>query len=64
MNRKCKRPWWILEYSKRKYVSGKYRSTEKEISEKKLSGDWGEVKKLKSLLRRVWWGVKRYNKKQ
>ena len=50
MNRKCKRPWWILEYSKRKYVSGKYRSTEKEISDKKLSGDWGEVKKLKSLV--------------
>ena len=36
----------------------------KRYQKKKLSGDWGEVKKLKSLLRRVWWGVKRYNKKQ
>lgn len=61
--RKCNKPWWILDYNKRKNVSGKYRATEKEILEKKLSGDWSEVKRLKSLIRKVWWGIKRYKDK-
>ena len=61
--RKCNKPWWILDYDKRKHVSGKYRATEKEISEKKLSGDWSEVKRLQSLIRKVWWGIKRYKDK-
>tara|TARA_B100001093_G_C26858931_1_gene1028885 strand:+ start:9192 stop:9377 length:186 start_codon:yes stop_codon:yes gene_type:complete len=60
MSRKDRKPWWILEYSKRKNVSRKYRSTEKEISQQKLLGNWKKVKRLKYLLRNVWWGIKRY----
>ena len=63
MSRKDRSPWWILPYSKRKGVCGKYRKTEKEISQNKLSGDWEEVKKLRSLVRKVWWGIKRYKGK-
>ena len=58
--RKDRKPWWILGYNKRKYVSQKFKNTEKLIQENKDKGDWIEVKKLKSLLRRAWWGIKRY----
>ena len=58
--RKDRKPWWILSYNKRKYVSQKFKNTEKLIQENKDKGDWTEVKKLKSLLRRAWWGIKRY----
>lgn len=61
--RNCNKPWWILSYEKRKYVSLKYKNTEKEINESKLKGDWDKVKRLKSLLRRAWWGTKRYKDK-
>lgn len=62
MSREEKRPWWILQYNKRKNVSSKYRLASKAIAENKLLGNWDEVKRLKSLLRKVWWGIKRYNK--
>ena len=45
--RKCNKPWWILDYNKRKYVSGKYRATEKEISEKKTFWRLERSKKIK-----------------
>ena len=63
MSRQDKKPWWILSYNDIKKTSLKYRSTLDKIKECKQSGDWECVRKLKSLLRRAWWGTKRYNKK-
>ena len=54
---------WILSYRQRKYTSRKFRETEKKATEAKLSGDWMEFSRIKSLLRRVWWGIKRYKDK-
>ena len=53
-------PKWILPWSKRQLVSKKYRDTENKIKECKLNGDWACVKRLKYILRNVWWGIKRY----
>ena len=58
--RKDNRCPWILPYEKRKLTSKKFRDTEKEIKTLKQEGKWYEAGKLSSLLRRAWWGVKRY----
>lgn len=51
---------WILPWSKRRSVSKKFKDTEKEIKQCRLDGDWKRVKRLRYLLRNVWWGIKRY----
>jgi len=61
--RKDNKPWWILSYRQRKFLSRKFKKTESQIQEAKDEEDWLEVIRLKSLLRRVWWGVKRYKNK-
>jgi len=61
--RKDSKPWWILSWRQRKYLSKKFKDTEKLIQECKDSGNWKEEKRLKSLLRRSWWGIKRYMNK-
>ena len=61
--RKDNKPWWILSYRQRKFSSRKFKKTESQIQEAKDEEDWLEVIRLKSLLRRVWWGVKRYKNK-
>lgn len=63
MTRKDRRPPWILSYKQRKYTSRKFREAEKKATEAKLAGDWAQFSKIKSLLRRVWWGIKRYKDK-
>lgn len=60
---KARKPWWILNFRQRKFLSKKFKDTEKLIQENKDSGDWSEVSRLQSLLRRVWWGIKRYKNK-
>jgi hypothetical protein len=60
---KTRKPWWILTFRQRKFLSRKFRDTEKLIQENKDSGNWSEVSRLQSLLRRVWWGIKRYRDK-
>lgn len=54
---------WKLSDRQRKLTCRKYKETEKEIKQCKLDGNWLCVKKLRSLLRRVWWGLKRYKNK-
>ena len=61
--RKDRKPWWILSHRQRKFLSRKFKNKESEIQEAKEDGDWLKVIKLKSFLRRVWWGVKRYKNK-
>ena len=51
---------WQLPYSKRAKVSRKLFNTMKQIKECRKDGDWDCVKKLSRLIRRVWWGIKRY----
>ena len=60
MNRKDKRPSWILPYSKRSKVSRKLANTMKQIKECRNKGDWECVKMLSRLIRHTWWGIKRY----
>lgn len=60
MPRQDRRCPWILPWSKRHKVSKKYKSLEEQIKKCKQSGDWKCVKRLKYLLRNVWWGIKRY----
>jgi hypothetical protein len=60
MNRKDRKPPWILTYMQRKHTSRKYKDTEKQIKLCRQAGDWSCVVKLGRLLRRVWWGVRRY----
>jgi len=62
MARKDTRMPWILPYVDRTKVSKKYKDTVKQINNCRLTGDWECVKMLKRLLRRVWWGTKRYKK--
>lgn len=54
---------WKLSDKQRKSTSRKYKETEKAIKRCKMDGDWFCVLKLRSLLRRVWWGIKRYKGK-
>tara|TARA_Y100000589_G_scaffold164946_1_gene156781 strand:+ start:214 stop:402 length:189 start_codon:yes stop_codon:yes gene_type:complete len=61
--RRDKREPWKLSYQQHKKVCGKFRATEKRIQELKDAKDWWAVAKLKSFLRRVWWGIKRYKNK-
>lgn len=60
--RTSKQEPWKLSYTQKKHVSYKFRETEREILKCKQAEDWQCVKRLKSLLRRKWWGVKRYKK--
>lgn len=62
-NRKDRKPWWILDFRQRPKLSRKFKKTEDQIEECKKAGDWECVKRLKSLLRRSWWGIKRYKDK-
>jgi hypothetical protein len=41
----------------------KFKDTEIEIQKAKQSQDWTKVKRLKYILRKVWWGIKRYKNK-
>lgn len=59
-NIKSKTPNWILPYSKRKKISRKLSDTLKEIRQSRTEGNWNKVKTLSRLIRRVWWGIKRY----
>lgn len=54
---------WILSYRQRFLRSKKLRDTEKEIKQARHDQDWGKVTKLGRLIRRVWWGIKRYKDK-
>lgn len=58
-----RKPSWVLSFRQRKLLSRKFKKTEEQIQECKDAGDWLCVKRLKSLLRRVWWGIKRYKDK-
>ena len=61
--RKDIKPWWILTFNQRKFLSRKFKKTQAEIQNCKDNGDWDCVMHLQSLLRRVWWGIKRYKNK-
>lgn len=63
MTRKDNRVPWILPYRIRKSVSRKFRDTERRIKQCREAGDWNCVKRLKYILRNVWWGIKRYKDK-
>ena len=54
------KPWWILSWRQRASVSRKSKDTEKKIKDCRMSGDWKMEIRLKSILRRSWWGIKRY----
>lgn len=58
--RKDRREPWKLPWAIRKKVSKKFKDTEKKIKELSQAGEWHKVIKLKSFLRRCWWGIKRY----
>lgn len=60
--RKDRRSPWILPWNQRHKVSKKYRETEKQIKQCQQDNDWRCVKRLKYILRNVWWGIKRYKK--
>tara|TARA_B100000214_G_C23709738_1_gene509153 strand:- start:139 stop:318 length:180 start_codon:yes stop_codon:yes gene_type:complete len=57
---KPERPLYIPQYENRKYFCRKIRKTEKEINELKKDGNWKEVSHLSKVLRKAWWGYKRY----
>ena len=59
-SRKDRREPWKLSWSVRKKVSKKFKDTEKKIKKLCMAGEWYKAIKLKSLLRRCWWGIKRY----
>ena len=61
--RKNNKSWWILTFNQRKFLSRKFKKTQAEIQYCKDNGDWNCVMHLQSLLRRVWWGIKRYKNK-
>lgn len=61
--RKDSKPWWILSFHQRKLLSRKFKKTQDEIQFCKDNGDWDCVMYLQSLLRRAWWGIKRYKNK-
>jgi hypothetical protein len=54
------RPKHIPPYSRRRDFCRKVRSTEAEVETLKAQGRWGEVSRLKRVLRNAWWGYKRY----
>lgn len=62
-SRQERREPWKLPYQKRKSVSKKFKDTEIEIQKAKQSQNWTKVKRLKYILRKVWWGIKRYKNK-
>jgi hypothetical protein len=62
-DKKDRKPWWILSIRQRKLLSRKFKSTETAIQDCKDKGDWACVRRLRSLLRRAWWGIKRYKDK-
>jgi len=58
---KLKRPSYIPPYESRKHFCRKIRETEKKITELKKNDDWKEASHLSKVLRKAWWGYKRYN---
>ena len=63
MTRQDRKIPWILSYNQRKLTSRKFRKTEEEIQKAKDEKRWTDCIRLKSLLRRAWWGIKRYKDK-
>ena len=61
--RSDRRPPWLMPYEDRKKVSKKFKDTESKIREAKDKGDWHLAIRLKRLLMKAWWGIKRYKNK-
>ena len=57
---KPERPLYIPPYESRKNFCRKIKQTEKEINELKKDGNWKGVSHLSKVLRKAWWGYKRY----
>lgn len=64
MNRKERRPPWLLAWNQRPLRTRKIKKTENQIEKAKKEGNWSEAIKLKNLLRKVWWGYKRIKNKK
>ena len=60
--RQERREPWKLPYSQRSKTSKKFRDTEKKIKQPENDHEWYSAAKLKYLLRKCWWGIKRYKK--
>ena len=63
MMNKLKKPNWILSWRQRKLRCRKLRDAQNEVRRLESLGEWYKSIKLKSKLRRVWWGIKRYTNK-
>ena len=63
MPRKEKRSPWLLAWHERPLRNRKIRKTEKQIQDAKDIGNWTLASRLKSLLRKAWWGYKRITNK-
>jgi len=63
MTRTDKRPSWILSYRQRRYRCRKLREAEKQIKILKSRNQWIHASHLHRLIRRVWWGIKKYSKR-
>ena len=55
-----KLPSHIVPYPKRKKFCRKIRETENEVQRLKDEGDWKKSAHLQWVLRKAWWGYKRY----
>ena len=61
--RKDKRTPWVVPDSLRKHASKKFRDTLKQIKTCRREENWECVTRLKRLLMKSWWGLKRYKNK-
>lgn len=55
-----KLPPYIVPYLNRRKFCRKVRDTEKEVQILKNEGKWTEAARLEWVLRKAWWGYKRY----
>lgn len=62
MKRQCRRVPWIVPYISRKKFSRKIKKTLQDITLAKNAGEWYKCIKMRSKLRRVWWGIKKFTK--
>lgn len=60
---KIRKPNWILNYRQRRLRCRKLKDAQNEVRRLQSMGEWFKAIKLKSKLRRVWWGIKRYANK-
>ena len=60
---KTRKPSWILSFRQRKLRCRKLKDAQQEVRRLESIGEWYKSIKLKSKLRRVWWGIKRYANK-